>query len=225
MSSRKPKSTPKAEETRRRILQAALDLFQEKGFVETTIREIARKASVATGAAYYYFPSKEAIVMAFYAQTQEEMWELTRKPMAEGSDLRARLKAILDLKFGQLKPYQRALGAVFANAADPAGSISPFGDQTRAIRDQSIRIFREALEGSDVRIPIDLADPLPRLLWLYHMGLILFWIHDRSPRQKRTEALMDRSLDLIVRLLRVSRFRILAPLRKAALELLRSVEG
>ena len=73
-------------------------------------------------------------------------------------------------------------------------------------------------------MPSDLADHLPRLLWLYHMGLILFWIHDRSPRQKRTERLMDRSLDLIVRLLRVSRFRILAPLRKAALELLRSVE-
>ncbi|HKD12693.1 MAG TPA: TetR family transcriptional regulator [Thermoanaerobaculia bacterium] len=223
MSSRKL-STPKAEETRRRILQAALGLFQEKGFAETTIREIAREASVATGAAYYYFPSKEAIVMAFYAQTQEEMQELTRKPMAEESDLRARLKAILDLKFEQLRPYQKALGAVFASAADPASPISPFGDQTQAIRDQSIRIFREALEGSDVKVPSDLADHLPRLLWLYHMGLVLFWIHDRSPRQKRTERLMNRSLDLIVRLLRVSRFRILAPLRKAGVELLRSVE-
>src|SRR5215471_9084047 len=136
MSSRKPKSTPKAEETRRRILQAALELFQEKGFAETTIREIAREASVATGAAYYYFPSKEAIVMAFYAQTQEEMRELTRKPMAEKSDLRARLKVILELKFEQLRPYQKALGAVFASAADPASPISPFGHETQTIREQ-----------------------------------------------------------------------------------------
>ena len=64
--------TAKAEDTRRRILATALDLFQERGFAETTMREIARKAEVATGAAYYYFPSKEAIIMAFYWQTQTE---------------------------------------------------------------------------------------------------------------------------------------------------------
>ena len=71
-------STPKAEDTRRRILAAALDLFQERGFGETTMRDIARKADVATGAAYYYFPCKEAIVMAFYWQTHEEMNQVSR---------------------------------------------------------------------------------------------------------------------------------------------------
>ena len=38
--------------------EAALDLFQERGFAEATMREIARKAGVATGAAYYYFPRR-----------------------------------------------------------------------------------------------------------------------------------------------------------------------
>jgi len=54
-------------------LQAALDVFRERGFERARMREIASAAGVATGAAYYYFDSKEALVMAFYEQAQEEM--------------------------------------------------------------------------------------------------------------------------------------------------------
>jgi AcrR family transcriptional regulator len=68
-----PMSTAKAEDTRRRILQAALGLFQTRGFDDTTMREIAQEAGVATGAAYYYFASKEAMVMAFYELASSEM--------------------------------------------------------------------------------------------------------------------------------------------------------
>ena len=217
-------STPRAEETRRRILEAALELFRERGFDATSTRQIARRAGVANGAAYYYFRSKEEMVLAFYLDTQRQMDSLIRAPFAQTRDLKARLAALIELKLKELFPYRTLLTVLFRTAADPTSPISPFGDETRAIRDQSIRIFREALEGSDLRVPSDLLPHLPRLLWLYHMGLILFWIHDRSPRQQRTERLMDRSLDLIVRLLRISRFRLLAPLRKAALELFRSVE-
>jgi len=45
------KITPKAEETGRRILDSALELFRQQGFDSTTMRDIARKAGVATGAA------------------------------------------------------------------------------------------------------------------------------------------------------------------------------
>ena len=67
----KPKT--KSEETRARILDAAMDLFRRQGFEEATMREIAAEAGVATGAAYYYFESKDAIVLAFYDQAQKEM--------------------------------------------------------------------------------------------------------------------------------------------------------
>ena len=60
----KPKA--KSEETRDRILQAAQEMFHDRGFESTTMREIAVAAGVATGAAYYYFDSKDAIVLAFY---------------------------------------------------------------------------------------------------------------------------------------------------------------
>src|ERR1051326_6771274 len=67
------KATAKSDETRDRIVREALALFQERGFEAATMREIAAKAGVATGAAYYYFPSKDAIVMEFYRRSAEEM--------------------------------------------------------------------------------------------------------------------------------------------------------
>ena len=219
---RQVRMTPKAEDTRRRILQAALELFQERGFAETTMRDIAQRASVAVGAAYYYFDSKEKLVMDFYAQTQTDMQEASRESLSGLSGLRERLKAAIELKFDRLRPYRKVLGALFRSAADPASPISPFGEETREIREQSIQIFREALEGSDVRLPRDLREHLQYLLWLYHMGLILLWIHDASPDQARTERVMEKSLDLIARAIKLSRFALMAPIRRAALELLRS---
>jgi AcrR family transcriptional regulator len=215
--------TPKAEETRRRILAAALDLFQERGFAETTMRDIARKADVATGAAYYYFPSKEAIVMAFYWQTHFETDAAVERKLKGIRDLQDRVRTLIELKLDQFRPYREFLGALFRSAGDPSSPLSPFGEETRDIREQSIGHFRRSLEGSDVPVPADLAEHLPYLLWLYQMGIILFWIHDRSPRQSRTARLLEKSSDLIVKVIKLSRFRLLKPLRGAVVDLLESV--
>jgi AcrR family transcriptional regulator len=215
--------TPKAEETRRRILAAALDLFQERGFAETTMRDIARKADVATGAAYYYFPSKEAIVMAFYWETHVETDAAVERRLKGIRDLRGRVRALIELKLEPFRPYREFLGSLFRSAGDPSSPLSPFGEETRDIREQSIGHFRRALEGSDVQPPPDLAEHLPHLLWLYQMGIILFWIHDRSARQTRTTRLLEKSSDLIVRVIKLSRFRLLKPLRGATVELLESI--
>ena len=65
------KGAPKSDETRQRILSAALKLFHDRGFEAATMRDIAEEAAVATGAAYYYFPSKDAIVMEFYRRASD----------------------------------------------------------------------------------------------------------------------------------------------------------
>jgi hypothetical protein len=80
--------------------------------------------------------------------------------------------------------------------------------------------MRIALEGSDAKVPADLKPRLPYLLWLYQMALIMFWLYDRSPNQERTRLLLDKSLSLLVNLLRISALPLMKPLRRSALELL-----
>jgi AcrR family transcriptional regulator len=219
------RTTTKAEETRERILDTALRLFREKGFDETTMRDIASEAGVATGAAYYYFHSKEDFVMGFYRRTAEEAREILPGAIAESRDLRKRLRAIIDTKFDQFADHRRLMIALVRIGIDPSHPLSPFGRDTEPMREESIDSFRDAIRGSGTRIPKDLEADLPRLLWLYQMGLILFWMFDESPGQKRTQTLVDGTLDLIVRLIQIASLPLMGPLRKKLVTLLRAIEG
>ena len=219
-----PKAMKKSEETRRRIFEAALALFRKRGFAETTMRDIAKEAGVALGAAYYYFDSKDAIVMAFYQRTQDELVPLVADALSHTHGIKQRLAAVIRVKLDYCAPNRRLMAAL-ATHIDPQHPLSPFSEQTRAIRDADTRFFQNALQGSDIEVPDDLATHLPRLLWLYQMGLLLFWVYDRSPRQWRTTRLFEKTLSIVVKLIRFSSFPLLRPLRKTVTELLELIYG
>ncbi len=217
------RGTLKAEETRGRILSAALTLFRERGFDQTTMRDIASSAHVALGAAYYYFESKEALVMAFYGEASQAMHEQIEAVLRRKTDPKARLRAVIDVKFEYFGPNRKFLGALLRHAADPEHPLSPFSLQTREIRERDMQHFSEALEGSNLRLPEDLRPHLPKLLWLYQMALILFWIYDRSPGEVRTERLVDKSLGIVAGVLKLAKSPFLRPVRRMAIELLEAV--
>lgn len=66
---RKRKSTEKSEN----ILLAALHQLSEKGFSETTMDDIAKRAGVAKGTLYLYYPSKESLLMAIAEKTVQTL--------------------------------------------------------------------------------------------------------------------------------------------------------
>ena len=216
----KTRITPRAEDTRRRIYEAAMELFRQKGFDETTMRDIAAKAGVALGGAYYYFSSKDAIVLAFYRETQESSNELVLAALAGSKKLKDRIRVVLDQRFQLLEPNRKFCAALFRHAPDRADPLSPFSEETRPIRDGAIEHMRLAVEGSDAKVPSDLKSRLPYLLWLYQMALIMFWLYDHSPNRERTGRLQEKSLGLIVNLLRLSSLPLMKPLRKMLLELI-----
>jgi AcrR family transcriptional regulator len=215
----KTRSTQRAEDTRRKIYEAAMELFREEGFEETTMRDIAAKAGVALGGAYYYFSSKDAIVLAFYAELQEKSDAPIREALAGREKLQDRIRILFDKRLELLAPNRKFCAALFRHAPDSADPLSPFSDETRAIRDAAVEHMNLALEGADIKIPADLRPRLPYLLWLYQMALIMFWLYDRSPQQERTRRLLDKSLGLLVSLLRISGLPLMKPLRKTVLEL------
>ena len=215
----KNRITARAEDTRRKIYEAAMELFREKGFEETTMRDIAAKAGVALGGAYYYFSSKDAIVLAFYAEMQETSNAVVLEALGEHRKLKERIRCVLEKRLELLEPNRKFCSALFRHAPDSTDPLSPFSEESRSIREAAIEHMRIAFEGSDAKIPSDLKPRLPYLLWLYQMGVILFWLYDRSPNQERTQRLLDKSLSLLVSLLRISALPLMKPLRKSALEL------
>ena len=109
----------KSEETRTRILEAALAVFRERSFERATMREIATAAGVAVGAAYYYFESKDAIVMAFYERSQGEMRPQIEALLEKSKTLESRLRAVISTKFECFGPNRKLLGALSAHS-DPS---------------------------------------------------------------------------------------------------------
>src|SRR5437899_6683659 len=55
----------RSSEIRERLFRAALDVFAQKGFAETTVEDITEAADVGKGTFFNYFPSKDHILLAF----------------------------------------------------------------------------------------------------------------------------------------------------------------
>jgi AcrR family transcriptional regulator len=208
-----------SEETRRQILDTALTLFRERGFDETTIRDIASRAGLSLGAAYYYFKSKEAIVGAYYDYVQHEHLTRARAAFASERDLRGRLRVALHAKLDIMRDDRRLLRALFRYGGDPDHVLSWFGPATRLQRQLSITVFAEAIAGE--RLPDDLRDAAPVLLWALHMGVLLYFLFDTSPDQRRTRRLVDAAVDFVVDIKRVATSALLRPVRRRVMGILK----
>ena len=208
------------EATRAAILATALDVFRRRGLDGATMREIAKIAGVALGAAYYYFPSKEAIVLAYYDQVQgEHLARVTAELASKRHDLLERLRIAFRAKLDVLQGDRKLLGTLFRYTGEPKHPLSVLGAGTRANREQSIAVFRLAV-GAE-RLPDDVRAMLPAALWALHMGMLLYFIYDESPNQERTRKLADGILQLLMRALALVNFPLLAPVRGSLFALLR----
>lgn len=216
--------TPKAEETGQKILDAALELFREQGFDQATMRDIAAKAGVATGAAYYYYASKEAIVMAFYERAWREMQPSIEGAVAVARGLEAKLRALIRAKIDYFADNRAVLRALLRSGADPRDPLSPFSGSTVEIRQADIAWFARILREGGVAVPKDLADHLPGALWFFQMGVIYYWVIDESVNQARTVHLLHLSCRAVVALLRIAGLPLTRPLRKTAVELIQLIE-
>jgi len=118
-----------------------------------------------------------------------------------------------------MKPYHQFAGVLFKTAAHPESPLNPFSDESDPVREQSIALFAKVVEGTKARIPKDLQAELPYLLWLFEMGIVLFWIHDASPGSARTHRLIDTSVPLVSRLVLLARFPMARLFLRPALSL------
>jgi AcrR family transcriptional regulator len=195
MPARKPKRVEaKSEATRRRLLERALVLFQKRGVEATTMRDIAKAAGMSLGAAYYYFPSKDALVFAYYEDNQRDMEQ--RAAGATGT-LRERLGAMFHGKLESIRGQRKMLAAIVQRLVDPGDPLSAFSQQSHTVRERSIA----ALASVMAEVPADVRPLAANALWLLMLAMMLVYINDTSPGEKRTHGLVDDALDMIVALL------------------------
>lgn len=215
----------RGEQTRQLILETALRLFRERGYAETTMRAVAKEAGVAVGNAYYYFDSKEHLIQGFYDRNQQAHRLAAQAVLDAEKDFAARLRGVLHAGIDVNQPYHSFAATFFKTAAEPSSPLSPFSRESSAAREAAIAIFRDVVEGSGAKLDPELRRELPELLWLGWMGVVLFWVYDHSPEQRRTRRLIDGAVPLIDRLVALSRLRVLRPALRQVLALIDTVRS
>ncbi|PYI69038.1 TetR family transcriptional regulator [Arthrobacter livingstonensis] len=213
----------KSAQTKALVLETALAMFRSKGFAKTTMRAIATEAGVSLGSAYYYFASKDELVLELYRESVAEQRVRATTALVGTTGLSDRLKAAVHSGLDALGPYHHFGGAFIASALPPQSAVNPFGEASRQARGDAVAIFEEVIDGT--KVPAFLRPQLPELLWLAYMGVVLFWVYDRSGDQRRTRMLIDGAAPLIAKLVSISRLPVVRPLVEEALALKARVQA
>src|SRR5579871_4906937 len=166
--------TKKSLQTFEHVLTTATRLFREKGYVETTMRDISRESKLGLGALYYYFRSKEEIVLRFYEQTGDRAVTAYRNLPETPKKLPEAVAAFLRLRIELLTPYRGLLHVVLREAVDPSSQLSPLHPASRATLDQIVGVFREMVETTGAAKGKE-AQEMARALWLGQIAILFYW--------------------------------------------------
>ena len=125
------------EQTRRRIITAAMRCVAEVGYSQATIREIARAADMTSGSLYHYFPNKAELLRATGEEIEEIVLPRLRRAAAGPDDLVDRLGAVLDESKLLIRDYPHLTGFLRATRAQSTSQPrhgSPNYPGSRALR-------------------------------------------------------------------------------------------
>jgi AcrR family transcriptional regulator len=191
---RPPGQTAQGAAARDRLYATAMHLIAARGYEATTLREIAKDAGVSVGLLYRYFPSKEAVVIALY----DDLSSAYAREAAEMPPGRWRDRFIfaVNTSLRVLAPHRVALRALTPIlVGDPEEGI--FSASTAFSRLRVQHVFENAVVGSSDAPKQPLAAALGRLLYLVHLAVLLWWLLDKTSRQRATTALVALTQQLL----------------------------
>jgi AcrR family transcriptional regulator len=184
---RPPGRTEQGAATRLRLFEIAIELIAQRGYEAATLRDVADRAGVSVGLLYRYFPSKRAVVLSLYDQLSSRYAERARE-MGTGK-WRDRFLFALTTSLQVLHPHRRTLAALVPVLLDDKQD-GLFAPATSFSRQRVQKVFHESVSSATDAPPPLVTDALARLLYLAHLAIILWWLLDKSPRQRATSALV-----------------------------------
>lgn len=206
---RPPGQTAQGAAARQRLYDIAIRRMAKHGYESTTLRDVATEAGVSVGLLYRYFPNKRAVIIALYDELSLEYARLAQG-MPRGK-WRDRFLFALNTSLQVLEPHRVALRALIpVLVGDPEEGV--FAESAAFSRVRVQGAFEEAVLGSTDAPGPAVAAAMGRLLYLVHLAVLLWWLLDKSPKQRATAALVLLtqqilpSLALSIRLPPVRRF-------------------
>jgi AcrR family transcriptional regulator len=139
------------------LLRIAGMLFAEKGFRNTTVRDIAEAAGILSGSLYHHFDSKESMVDELLDTFQQGLFETFEEIVASDRRPRAKLEAVVRASFEAIDQHHSEV-AIFQNDASYLAGFDRFGYLAdRNVRFQQLwrGVLREGVDSGELRQDLD----------------------------------------------------------------------
>jgi AcrR family transcriptional regulator len=184
----------KKEATKRKILEISLRLFRKQGFGRTTMRDIARRAGIALGTTYNYFPTKEHLALYFFESALDRVMERYRKEEPKDGPLEEKLFLLVALELDQVAPYEEFLNVIVTHAVVPGSRLHPTSAESLRLRTRYLDFVADLVRRAGGLRAFGHDEMVLQAFWVYHLGILMFWMNDRSPKKEDTYVLLDKSL-------------------------------
>lgn len=147
------------QERERLILQAAEEVFQEKGYYETSMDEIATRVGIAKGTIYTHFPGKEELVIAIFRRDMQKFLDGIEGVIATEPTPKAKLEALLHFIYTGLYSQQMRLLSSMYNAVDLKRLIAEKGGCVRELWECLVSLVAQLLEEGKAQGEFDSSIP------------------------------------------------------------------
>jgi AcrR family transcriptional regulator len=170
-------------EIRERIFRAALELFAERGFLETTVGDITEAADVGKGTFFNYFPTKEHVLATLGAERLAVI-ERAHKRAQTGPVLPALRQLAIELA-GDSSESAALLRAIYAAHASCESVRAELLKRLHVGRQLLTEIYELAQERGEIRRDRSPAE-LARLTQITLLGVILAWAMNPDSSLRKT---------------------------------------
>jgi AcrR family transcriptional regulator len=185
---RPPGPTAQGTAAKQRLYEIAIKKMAKDGYESTTLRDVATEAGVSVGLLYRYFPSKRAVIFALYDELSAD-YLTTTAAMAPGK-WRDRAMFALSASLEVLRPHRTTLrGLIPVLVGDPDEGL--FGEHAAFSRARVQGVFEQSVVAASDAPPRPLAEAIGRLLYLLHLAVLLWWLLDKTVKQRATTALVQ----------------------------------
>lgn len=196
-------SKDKKKENKIKIINSAVDLISEKGFKPTTMRAIAKKAQMGEATIYNYFPTKEAILYAYYEDHMHACIDSLKQvddfhTYSLQEQLQVLFNTSLVFYLADREFVCRTFRKVLLGSSQNWSKIRPIRDTFLAAVNDMVSAASEAGE-----IPEQIfQDLIGQFLMDAYIGTIHYWTNDTSESFTNTTVLVDKGLDVACALLK-----------------------
>jgi len=170
--------------TKERILDAALNIFSNKGFHDTRLDEIVEESSTSKGAIYFHFPNKERLFLALVDQFANLLERNVNEAIFQEEVGMARVKVALEVCLETFGRYRRPAKILLVQAV---GLGNTFENKRTEVTDRFARLIethlQEAIEVGDIK-PVD--TEVVAYAWMGAVySLVIRWVNTGEPEPQR----------------------------------------